>query len=96
MAFEPFMKWGFDFMGLVKLTSRYIKNQYIIITTNYTTKWAEMKALRDNMTKTSLNLFMKKILFSLDARPILQVTKVVILLIKLLKYLCGRIYDFTS
>jgi hypothetical protein len=96
MAFEPFMKWGFDFMGLVKLTSRYIKNQYIIITTNYTTKWAKMKALRDNMTKTSLNLFMKKILFSLDARPILQVTKVVILLIKLLKYLCGRIYDFTS
>ncbi len=24
MAFEPFMKWGLDFMGLVKLTTRYI------------------------------------------------------------------------
>ncbi len=24
MAFEPFMQWGLDFMGLVKLTTRYI------------------------------------------------------------------------
>jgi hypothetical protein len=39
MAFEPFMKWGLDFMGLVKLTSRYIRNQYIIITIDYITKW---------------------------------------------------------
>jgi hypothetical protein len=27
MTFEPFMKWGFDFMGLVKLTTRYTRNQ---------------------------------------------------------------------
>jgi hypothetical protein len=38
MAFEPFMKWGLDFMGLIKLVARHIGNQYIIATTNYTTK----------------------------------------------------------
>jgi hypothetical protein len=26
------MKWGFDFMGPVKLTTSYIGNQYIIVT----------------------------------------------------------------
>jgi hypothetical protein len=35
MAFEPFMKWGFDFMEPVKLATRYIGNQYIIVATNY-------------------------------------------------------------
>jgi hypothetical protein len=39
MAFEPFMKWGFDFARPIKLAARYIINQYIIITINYTTKW---------------------------------------------------------
>jgi hypothetical protein len=34
MAFEPFMKWGLDFMGLVKLAIRYTKDQYIIIATD--------------------------------------------------------------
>ncbi len=45
MAFEPFMKWGLDFMGLVKLATRYTKNQYIIVPTNYTIKWVKVKAL---------------------------------------------------
>ncbi len=39
MAFEPFMKWGLDFMGLVKPTSKYIINQYIITTIDYIVKW---------------------------------------------------------
>jgi len=49
MAFEPFMKWGLDFMGPAKLATRYTKNQYIIIQINYTIKWVEAKALQDNI-----------------------------------------------
>jgi hypothetical protein len=53
-AFEPFIKWGLDFMGLVKPTTRYTKNQYIIIANDYTTKWVEAKAFHDNTTKSTV------------------------------------------
>ncbi len=86
MAFEPFMKWSLDFMGLVKPTTRNIGNQYIIIVTNYTTKWVEAKHFKTIWLKAPLNLFMNKLLFALVSQPIFYVTKVIISLIKLLRY----------
>lgn len=86
MAFEPFMKWGFDFMGPIKLIAKYTENQYIIVATNYTIKWVEAKALRNNMTKAQQKKKYEHLSLALDDQHIWYTIKEVILLIEPLKY----------
>jgi hypothetical protein len=70
------MKWGFNFMGLIKLVARYIGSQYIVVATDHTTKWVEAKTLINNKQTTLLNFCMNTSLLGLVALPILLMIKV--------------------
>jgi hypothetical protein len=46
---EPFIKWGLDFIGFIKLVSCSNGNKYILVASDYAAKWVEAKVLKTNM-----------------------------------------------
>ncbi len=54
LPIEPFMKWGLDFIGLIKPMSRSHSNKYILVVIDYATNWVEAKALKTNMVVVTI------------------------------------------
>ena len=58
---EPFMKWGLDFVGPVKKT-RHTGKRYILVATDYATKWVEARALQTNSAQETAQFLYEAIL----------------------------------
>jgi hypothetical protein len=59
---EPFMKWGFYFVGPIKPKERYTLNKYILVATNYATKWVKTRTLKINIVAITTNFLYECIL----------------------------------
>src|SRR5450759_702690 len=63
----PFAKWGIDFIGPISPASRTHRNRYIILATDYGTKWVEAKATRKNDASTAGRFLFENILMRFGA-----------------------------
>ena len=62
MPLEPFQKWGLDFVGPIKPRASKTGARYILVATDYATKWVEAVALRDNKAASVARFLYKNIM----------------------------------
>lgn len=62
LSLEVFQRWKINFVGPIELPISLIRNQYIIIATNYTIKWIEARSLKDNTAKLTTKVLYEEII----------------------------------
>jgi hypothetical protein len=62
LAQKPFEKWGIDFVGPISPASRHGQNRYILVATDYMTKWAEAKAVKNDDAGTVATFMYEQII----------------------------------
>ncbi len=87
---EPFMKWGLDFMGPIELARRYKRNKYILIATNYATKWVEARSLKINTTSITTKFMYECILTRFGCPLIIIINQGVHFINDAIKYLINH------
>eukprot|EP00253_Pinus_taeda_P026254 PITA_26254 len=60
VTLEPFEKWGMDFVGPINPPSK--QKQYIIVCTDYLTKWVEIKEIKE-ATEEKVAEFLRENIF---------------------------------
>ena len=69
MAARAFSKWGIDFVSPIKPPAYHTHAEYIIVATNYLTKWVEAKATVKNDARTTAK-FLYEYVFTCYGLPI--------------------------
>lgn len=62
LAQIPFEKWGIDFVGLIKPPSLQGQKRYILVATEYVTKWVEAVATKKDDAQTVANFIYENII----------------------------------
>jgi hypothetical protein len=88
---EPFQKWGLDFIGRVKPTSKLSNNRYILVTIDYATKWMEVRTLRTNITIVTTMFLYKHILMRFKCPLTIVTNKGTHFINDVIKYLTNQI-----
>lgn len=62
LLLAPFEKWGIDFIGPIAPAAKTTRNRYIILASDYATKWVEAKATKKNDAMVASTLLFENII----------------------------------